>query len=126
MDHPFDTRPAVAPIGYGWSMSAAAVEHPDLGNFADATPKQVRAALIPEEQVEFDQAWRAALAAAGESLDLADVFETLDSWRRVAWMTAASGHEAHRQMWRRAAKLYTGEDIPAHEAFSVTKARLGY
>ena len=107
-------------------MSAAAVENPDLGNFADATPQQVRAALIPEEQADFDQAWRAALAAAAESLDLTGVFETLDSWRRIAWTTSAGGHEAYRQMWRRAAKLYTGEDIPVGEAFAVTKARLGY
>lgn len=107
-------------------MSAAAVENPDLGNFADATPKQVRAALIPEEQPEFDRAWRAALATAAESLDLTGVLATLDSWRRTAWTTSAGGHESYRQMWRRAAKLYTGEDIPAGEPFSVTKARLGY
>ncbi len=100
--------------------------NPGLGNFADATAKQVRAALIPEELAEFDQAWRAALAAAAESLDLSEVHKTLDSWRRIAWTTSAGGHESYRQMWRRAATAFTGEDIPVGEAFSVTKARLGY
>ena len=107
-------------------MSAEAAEPPSRPDFKDASPREVRAALIPEEQAEFDHAWRQAMVEAAESQDLTGVFETLDSWRRIAWMTAAHGHESHRRMWRRAAAAYTGEDIPADEPFPVTKARLGY
>jgi hypothetical protein len=107
-------------------MSAEPVESPWPGDFRDASPREVRAALIPEEQVVFDKAWRQAMVEGAESQDLAGVFETLESWRRIAWMTAAHGHESHRRMWRRAAALYTGDEIPADEPYSVTKARLGY
>jgi len=84
--------------------------------FADASPAQVRAALIPEEAVEFDQQWREVMARATE---------TLESWRWVARLTAAAGAEAHREMYRRAAARLTGEDVPAEEPLRRTKARLG-
>ncbi|MDT7620536.1 MAG: hypothetical protein QOF99_1437 [Pseudonocardiales bacterium] len=45
-----------------------------------ASPARVRAALIPEDVAEFDR--RAVMAAATESLDLAEVHRTLESWRR--------------------------------------------
>jgi hypothetical protein len=107
-------------------MSAEPVEPPRRRDFRDATPNEIRAALIPEEQVEFDQAWRRALLEAIDTRDLTGVYETLDDWRRIAWMTASSGPHAHRQMWRRAAAAYTGKNIPVNEPFVATKARLGY
>jgi hypothetical protein len=85
----------------------------------------VRAALIPEEAAEFDQQWRAVMARATETLDLSEVLETLESWRRVARLTAAAGAEAHRGMYRRAAARLTGQHIPADEPLPRTKARLG-
>lgn len=110
-------------------VTAAATPEPWRGrggpSFADASPAQVRAALIPEEAVEFEQQWRAVMARATETLDLAEVLETLESWRRVARLTAAAGAEAHRAMYRRAAARLTGKDVPADEPLSRTKARLG-
>jgi hypothetical protein len=109
-------------------MTAAATPEPRRGTgatFADATPAQLRAALIPEEAAEFDQQWRAVMARATETLDLAEVFETLDSWRRVARLTTAAGADAHRAMYRRAAERLTGESVPASEPLATTKARLG-
>jgi hypothetical protein len=94
-------------------------------SFADATPAEVRAALIPEEAAEFDQQWREVMAAATESLDLSEVLATLESWRRVARLTVVSGHEAHRAMYRRAAARLVGADIPSDEPLPLTKARLG-
>jgi hypothetical protein len=85
----------------------------------------VRGALIPEEAAEFDRQWREVMARATESLDLAEVFQTLDSWRRVARLTAAQGAEAHRAMYRRAAERLTGDDIRSDEPLATTKARLG-
>jgi len=110
-------------------MTAAAAPGPRQGrtgpSFADASPAEVRAALIPEEATEFDQQWRDVMARATERLDLAEVFATLDSWRRVARLTAADGAEAHRAMYRRAAERLTGNPIPADEPLPQTKARLG-
>src|SRR5918999_6582491 len=110
-------------------MTAGAFHEPRHGragqSFADASPAEVRAALIPEEAAEFDQQWREAMGRATETLDLSGVLETLDSWRRVARLTAAAGAEAHRQMYRRVAAKLTGGHIPADESLSRTKARLG-
>ena len=94
-------------------------------SFADASPAEVRAALIPEEAAEFERDWRAVLARAAETLELSEVLETLKSWRLVAQLTAAAGPKEHRAMYRRAASRLTGEDVPADEPLPRTKARLG-
>ncbi len=91
----------------------------------DASPAEVRAALIPEEAAEFDREWRSVMSRAIETLDLSEVLETVASWRRVARLTAASGPEAHRAMYRRAALKLTGEPVATDEPLSRTKARLG-
>jgi hypothetical protein len=85
----------------------------------------VRAALIPEERAEFDEQWRAVMVRATETLDLTEVFATLDEWRRVARLTAVAGAEAHRAMYRRAAARLTGQTVPVDEPLPQTKARLG-
>jgi hypothetical protein len=85
----------------------------------------VRAALIPEEAAEFDQQWREVMARATETLDLSEVLETLESWRRVARLTAAAGANAHRAMYRQAAAKLTGDDTLEDEPLARTKARLG-
>jgi len=48
-------------------------------SFSDATPAEVRAALIPEEAAEFDQQWREVMGRATETLDLSEVLATLES-----------------------------------------------
>jgi hypothetical protein len=110
-------------------VTAAATPEPRRGRgelpFAEASPAEVRAALIPEEAAEFEREWRAVLARAAETLDLSEVLETLESWRLVAQLTTAAGSEGHRAMYRRAAARLAGEDIPADEPLSRTKARLG-
>lgn len=110
-------------------VTAAAAPGPRHGrggpSFSDASPAEVRAALIPEEAAEFDLQWREVMAKATETLDLSEVLETLESWRRVARLTAAAGAEAHREMYRRAAATLTGQDIPADEPLPRLKTRLG-
>jgi hypothetical protein len=53
-------------------VTAAATPGPRHGrseaSFSDATPAEVRAALVPEEAAEFDQQWREVMAAATEAL----------------------------------------------------------
>lgn len=85
----------------------------------------MHAALIPEEKAEFEREWRSVMASATETLDMTEVFATLDSWRLVARLTGAAGAEAHRSMYRRAAARLTGKAVPAGEPLSETKAKLG-
>ena len=56
----------------------------DPRDLIDAPPAVVRAALVPEDAERFDVQWRAAMAAATNSLDLGPVHRLLESWRRVA------------------------------------------
>ena len=111
-----------------WSMTAAApVPEPGSGRppFADASPARVRAALIPEDVVEFDRQWRLVMAAATESLDLSELRRTLESWRRVAWLTSARGHDGYRR--RRAdaeRRTRTGERAPGAISWEVLRAQL--
>jgi hypothetical protein len=110
-------------------VTAAATPEPRHGRggpkFADASPAELHAALIPEEAAEFEREWRAVLARAAETLDLSEMLETMESWRLVAQLTTAAGPEGHRAMYRRAATRLTGEDISADEPLARTKARLG-
>lgn len=118
-----------ARTGYRVRVTAAATPGPQhrgcRPSFADASPAEVRAALIPEEAAEFEREWRQVMARATETLDLAEVLDTLESWRLVARLTAAAGPEGHRAMYRRAAARMAGNDIPADEPVARTKARLG-
>jgi len=108
--------PAVRVVG----MTAVAVTPP----FADASPAEVRAALLAEEQPAFDVEYRRALGVAAESLTLDELHATLACWRRVAWMTDRDP-AGHRRMLRRAAERFSGEPLPAEEPLERTKARLG-
>jgi hypothetical protein len=101
-------------------VTAAATRPP----FADASPAEIRAALIPEERTRFDREYRQALRVAAETFSLDELDKTLQFWRRIAWMCIDP--DRYRRMWRHAAELYARENIPAEEALLVTKARLGY
>ncbi|NEE04220.1 DUF6247 family protein [Phytoactinopolyspora halotolerans] len=88
----------------------------------EATPRAIRAALLPEEAGDFDREFRQAMAEATETLDLTGVLALLRRWQRVAW--SSQDERAHRQMLRNAEQLALGSDI-ATEPWDVTKARLG-
>jgi hypothetical protein len=115
---------------YAVPMAAEAVDPRPARNFKDASPQEVRAALVPEEQSDFDQQWRRALAEAADSLDLTGVFRVLDSWRRRATTTAHLGHNGYRAMLARAEeRLRTGElpadSVPLDEIRALIAERLG-
>jgi hypothetical protein len=101
-------------------MTAVAVTPP----FTDASPAEVRAALLAEERPAFDVEYRRALGVAAESLTLDELYATLVCWRRVAWMTHRDP-AGHRRMLRTAAERFSGERIPVEEPVERTKARLG-
>jgi hypothetical protein len=129
IDHPIDTRRFHQVMSYGCAMTAAAaypMPEPKRRPFADASPAEVRAALIPEEVPDFDRQWRAAMAEATQTMDLTPVLETLEHWRLTAWMTTAYGPEVHRRMLAQAEHtLRTGEVPPGTVPWSQVKAELG-
>lgn len=99
---------------------------PERTPFADASPARVRAALSPEDATEFDRQWREVMARATEDLDLAEVLQTLASWRRVAWITTSVGGERYRAALASAAhRLQTGKRHPNAVPWNQLKAELG-
>ncbi len=88
-----------------------------------ASPRAIRAELLPEEAGDFDREYRRVMAEATETLDLAAVLEMLERWRRVAW-SSRDDLAAHRRMLEKASRLVAGEDVPT-EPWSAVKARLG-
>lgn len=87
---------AIRPRRWSQSVSASAAVGPQPGPkrppFADSSSAEVRRA-DPEEAAEFDRQWCEVMAKATQTLDLTGV---LESWRRIAWLTAANGPDAHR------------------------------
>jgi hypothetical protein len=115
---------------YGVCVAAEAVEPPRPRNFHDASPREVRAAIVPEERPDFDQQWETALAEAAEAFDLTGVYRVLDSWRRRATITTHLGHNGYRQMLTRAEeRLRTGDappdSVPLDEIKALIAERLG-
>ncbi|MGH3621520.1 MAG: DUF6247 family protein [Sciscionella sp.] len=88
-----------------------------------AAPHAIRAALLPEDRAEFDGAYGRALGEARGSLELTELFKTLEQWRRLALLQ--SDPENFRRVVRRAAALVTGEEVPADEPLAVTRSRAG-
>jgi hypothetical protein len=96
------------------------------GPFAEASPAEIRAACHPQERERFDADYQDALRIAAEQLDLSALEQTLEQWRRIAWMNTAAGHDGYRDMLARAAETYTGTAVPEGEPLGDTLARLGY
>lgn len=82
----------------------------------------IRAALLAEEREEFERDYRAALAAAADSLDLTALLDVLEHWRLRAIVSVDPA--AYREGLRRAARLLSGEDIPEGESLATVKDRL--
>lgn len=86
------------------------------------TPREIRAALLPEERGGFDREYRQVMRDAMESLDLTGITEMLVRWHRVARMSMDP--EAHRDMLDRARRYLAGEK-PQTVPWSQIKAELG-
>jgi Family of unknown function (DUF6247) len=105
---------------------AESASTPDRPPFVDASPAQVRAALLPEDAAEFDRQWQEVMARATRELDLTEVHRTLNNWRRVAWVTTATGPERYQAVLVSAEqRLRTGERHPQATPWSQLKAELG-
>ena len=71
--------------------------------------KAIRAALLPEDVAEFDAEFRAVMATATKTMDLAGVSAFVERWWRVAW--SAVSPEEHRAMLERADQLLSGRAV---------------
>jgi len=106
---------------YGEYVTAAA-HHPEPGDLD--SPREIWAALLPEERAEFDAAYKQALTEAGETRSLNAVFVALECWRRIARQTLADP-AAHRAMLQQADRtLRTGEPPAGAVSLDVVRARL--
>jgi hypothetical protein len=88
-----------------------------------ASPHAIRAALLESDRGQFDAAYAAALEIARERLELIELFDVLEQWRRVAVLQ--SDRESFRAVARRAAELVTGEPVPDDEPLEITRAKAG-
>lgn len=108
------------------TAAAAGPVEPGRPPFADASPARIRAALTAEDAAAFDRHWQAVMARATQRLDLTEVHEALDSWRQVAWVTSAHGHEVYRETLASArTRLQTGERGAGALPWAQMKAELG-
>lgn len=105
--------------------ASASREDPSGGRSlsAGASPATIRAALLPEDQAPFDQAYAEALDEARRTYQLTPVLEAVEEWRRRAILQ--SDPEAFRRSVRRAAEFFTGQSVPEGEPFATTRAKAG-
>ncbi|WP_236789333.1 DUF6247 family protein [Amycolatopsis sp. GM8] len=93
-------------------MTAAAANHgPTPGGARFDSPREIRAALLPEEAGEFDADYQQALRQASETLSLEDLQATLANWRRIAQMTQADP-AGHRRMLEQAKRTMRTGELP--------------
>ena len=93
--------------------------------FSDASPAEIREVLLPEEQPQFEEQYRQALRVAAETYSLDALHQTMQDWRRIAWMTH-SDPEAHRLMLARADyTLATRKRAPAAASAREVRELLG-
>jgi Family of unknown function (DUF6247) len=101
-------------------MAATAVQIP----YADASPAELRDAILPEDVESFDEQFQAALDTAAHTRRLDKLEAFLEQWRRIARSANHRGHNHWRQVLARADHtLHTG-DVPTGAASEEQMAEL--
>ncbi len=80
--------------------------------YADASPAELRDAILPADQDAFDDSDRRALEAAAQTLHLDELEAFLDHWRRIDRAVAGEGTEAWRALLAKADRLLTTGQLP--------------
>lgn len=80
--------------------------------YADASPAELRDAILPEDQDSFDDGYQRALDAAAQTLHLDELEAFLSHWRRIAWSVAWKGAEAWRALLAKADRILTTGQLP--------------
>lgn len=109
------------PVTASWSFD----EQPRTGDplLPGATPAAIRDALLPADRAAFEAAYQQALTRAREDLDLTELFQTLEHWRRLALLQRDPARFA--AIARRAAERLTGTPVPDDEPLAQTRRRAG-
>jgi Family of unknown function (DUF6247) len=108
------------------TVAEAGASPPSRRPFADATPAQIRDALGDQEALEFARQWRGAMDRARDRLDLAEVHDVLEAWRRIAWLIAELGTTGYREMISSAEeRVRTGERPSGSVPWNQLKVELG-
>jgi len=109
------------PVTASWSFD----EQPRTGDplLPGATPAAIRDALLLEDRAAFETAYEHALSRAREDLDLTELFQTLERWRRLALLQRDPAR--FTSIARRAAERLTGEPVAEDEPLVQTRRRAG-
>jgi Family of unknown function (DUF6247) len=104
-----------------WSFD----EQPHTGDplLPGAAPAAIRDALLPEDGAAFETAYQLGLIRAREDLDLTELFQTLEHWRRLAVLQRDPARFS--SIARRAAERLTGDPVPEDESLAQTRRRAG-
>lgn len=107
-------------------MAAIATTTSSRVPYATASPAELREAILPEDRVQFDAGYRAALDAAAQTLRLDELDAWLSHWRRIAWSVSWKGHDGWRALLAEAERrLAGGEPPPGTRPWDEVKAELG-
>lgn len=102
--------PSARPYASVPSMVGTAT--PTRAPFADASPAEIREAVLPEEQPQLDRHYRRVLHVAAETLRLDELEEFLVHWRRIAWAHTAHGHDSWRVLLAKADRVLDTGELP--------------
>jgi hypothetical protein len=104
-----------------WSFD----EQPHTGDplLPGAAPAAIHDALLPEDRAAFQAAYQLALIRAREDLDLTELFQALEHWRRLALLQRDPAR--FTSIARRAAERLTGTLVPEDESLTQTRRRAG-
>ncbi len=103
-------------------MATATVQIP----YADASPAQLREAILPEDVPAFDVSFQRALDEVGRTRRLDALESFLAHWRRIARSATANGHDAWRAALATADRIRaTGQPTPGARPWDEVKAELG-
>lgn len=82
-----------------------------VADLDEISPAEIWAGLVPEEQPQFDEHWRAACLEAVETLELAGILELLRIYRGHAMIVKHDGPDGYRELMARAEeRLRTGAE----------------
>lgn len=90
-------------------MSPTATKVP----FADASPAEIREAILPEDVEQFDASWRRAVDETARTLSLKPLDEFLTHWRVNARVVNHKGHDHWRGVLDLARRIEAGERFPS-------------
>lgn len=104
-----------------WSFD----EQPRTGDplLPGASPAAIRAGLVPGDQLAFDADYTQALSTARDQLDLSELLQCLEHWRRRALLQRDPDEFA--ALVRRASERLTGRPVPDGEPLAETRHRVG-